>query len=343
MKLGLLLASSANAATLFSGVYNSIAQQMINQASGYLDTMKTLTTPIDIAGNANLLNAIDAFDTAITDMDTQVLVDIISSLDVNLLIDADGNFNADALVTVFQGLDPTMLQNLQTEFTNAIPAETMTTINNSMSAFLDLGDVFQSIMNNEIELSNFAALYNDFADAVTGLDSAFDNQILGGSTAMLLTYSSLITTVTEKALVVWESIGDIEFSFRSANVLVNLGIEDRLNDIGHNDGESYLCTAGNNGFFNTVQEAVDFIPDVMVTNFRPPITSAMNLYNDFIHGINVGGIDFSMYKVTDTYLNEMFDTIDNVAGSVSGTITEVKTLALPFQAQINGAVTGTFC
>ena len=41
-------------------------------------------------------------------------------------------------------------------------------------------------MNNEIELSNFAAVYNDFASAVTQLDSAFENQILGPSTNALL-------------------------------------------------------------------------------------------------------------------------------------------------------------
>ena len=41
-------------------------------------------------------------------------------------------------------------------------------------------------MNSEIELSNFAAVYNDFASAVTQLDSAFDNQILGSSTNALL-------------------------------------------------------------------------------------------------------------------------------------------------------------
>ena len=42
------------------------------------------------------------------------------------------------------------------------------------------------LMNNEIELSNFAAVYNDFASAVTQLDSAFGNQILGPSTNALL-------------------------------------------------------------------------------------------------------------------------------------------------------------
>ena len=45
-------------------------------------------------------------------------------------------------------------------------------------------------MNNEIELSNFAAVYNDFASAVTQLDAAFGNQILGPSTNALLRMAS---------------------------------------------------------------------------------------------------------------------------------------------------------
>ena len=120
------------------------------------------------------------------------------------MIDADGNFNTDALVTVFSTLDPTVVQALQDQFVAAIPTETMTTINSSMDAFLDLGTVFQGInrtdwhilfnnldlMNNEIELSNFAAVYNDFASAVTQLDAAFGNQILGPSTNALLRMAS---------------------------------------------------------------------------------------------------------------------------------------------------------
>ena len=47
-------------------------------------------------------------------------------------------------------------------------------------------DENSDLMNNEIELSNFAAVYNDFASAVTQLDSAFGNQILGPSTNALL-------------------------------------------------------------------------------------------------------------------------------------------------------------
>ena len=68
------------------------------------------------------------------------------------MIDADGNFNTDALVTVFSTLDPTVVQALQDQFIAAIPTETMTTINSSMDAFLDLGTVFQGMDRIEIKL-----------------------------------------------------------------------------------------------------------------------------------------------------------------------------------------------
>ena len=73
-------------------------------------------------------------------------------------------------------------------------------------------------------------------------------------------------------------------TFRNANTLVEFGIQDRLNEINHVDGESYLCTAGNNGIFDTAKEAVEFLPDVLVTNFRGPTMNLVSLYNDFIHG-----------------------------------------------------------
>ena len=73
------------------------------------------------------------------------LVGIIEGIDINSLIDADGNFNTDALVTVFSFLDPTIVQAFQDQFIAAIPTKTMTTINSSMDAFLDLGTVFQGM------------------------------------------------------------------------------------------------------------------------------------------------------------------------------------------------------
>jgi len=343
MKLAALLAASANAATLFSPIYESIASSMVNQASGMLQTIKTLDTPIDVANNAQLVSAIDAFDAALTGMDNAALVAVIENLDITALLDADGNLDTNALVTVFSSLDPAVVQDLQTAFVAAVPAETMTQLNSSMDAFLDLGTVFQDIMNNNIELSNFAAIYNDFADAITGLDAVFGNNVLGSTTNALLSYSSIVTTLAEKALVVWESYDDIRISFRNANTLVEFGIQDRLNEINHVDGESYLCTAGNNGIFDTAKEAVEFLPDVLVTNFRGPTMNLVSLYNDFIHGIEIGSFDLSMYELNESDVDMAFTMIDNMAGSVAGTLVEVKTLALPFSGQINSAITNSFC
>ena len=41
---------------------------------------------------------------------------------------------------------------------------------------------------------------------------------------------------------------------------------------------------GQNGIFDTAKEAVEFLPDVLVTNFRGPTMNMVSLYNDFIHG-----------------------------------------------------------
>merc|ERR1712227_34761 len=277
---------------------------MVNQASGMLQTIKTLDAPIDVANNAQLVNAIAA------------LVSMIQNLDITALIDADGNLDATALVTVFSELDPATVQELQTAFVAAVPAETMSQLNASMDAFIDLGTVFQDIMNNNIELSNFAAIYNDFADAVVDLDSVFGNNVLGSTTNALLSYTSVVTTLAEKALVVWESYDDIRISFRNADTLVQFGIEDRLNAINHVDGQSYLCTMGENGIFDTAKEAVEFIPDVLVTNFRGPTMNMISLYNDFIHGIEIGSFDLSRYELNEADLDAAFTMIDNVAGSI---------------------------
>merc|ERR1711962_1208497 len=326
-----ILAASANAATLFSPIYEQIAQTMITQASGMLQTIKTLDAPIDVANTPQLVNAIDQFDAALTGMDNAALVSVIENLDVT------------ALVTVFSTLDPTVVQDLQDAFVAAVPAESMAQLNSSMDAFVDLGTVFQDIINNNIELSNFAAIYNDFADAVVGLDSVFGNNVLGSTTNALLSYSSVVTTLAEKALVVWESYDDIRISFRNADTLVQFGIEDRLNEINHVDGQSYLCTMGQNGIFDTAKEAVEFLPDVLVTNFRGPTMNLVSLYNDFIHGIEIGSFDLSLYELNEVDVDAAFTMIDDVAGSIAGTLVEIKTLALPFSGQINSAITNSFC
>ena len=46
----------------------------MNQASGMLTGLTALDAPIDIAGNAALVGAINEFNTALTTMDNQVRV-----------------------------------------------------------------------------------------------------------------------------------------------------------------------------------------------------------------------------------------------------------------------------
>jgi len=338
-----LFAASANASTLFSPIYEYVAQSLVNQASVMLTGLTVLDTPIDIAGNAALVGAINDFNTALTTMDNQALVGIIEGIDINSLIDADGNFNTDALVTVFSTLDPTIVQALQDQFIAAIPTETMTTINSSMDAFLDLGTVFQDLMNNEIELSNFAAVYNDFASAVTQLDSAFGNQILGPSTNALLSYSTLVTTLAEKFLVVQESRDDIRIAFRNANTLVEFAIGDILDSIGHTDGNSVWCSAAQNGMLSTTKQYVDFLPDVVVTNYYPPVSSALNIYNDFIHGVSFGSFNLGSYKIDEAQLDTAIIAFEDIAGQISGSLTELNALVTPFLPQVNNAFERLLC
>jgi len=338
-----LLAASANASTLFSPIYEYVAQSLVSQATGMLTDLATLTTPIDVAGNPALVAAINDFNTALTNMDNQALVSIISGIDINALVDADGNFNTDALATVFNGLDAGMMQELQDQFVAAIPADTMTTINSSMDAFLDLGTVFQDLMNSEIELSNFAAVYNDFASAVTQLDSAFGNQILGSSTNAILSYSTLVTTLGEKFLVVNESYDDIRISFRNANTLVEFAIGDILDSIGHSDGNSVWCSAAQNGMLSTTKQFVDFLPDVVISNYYPPVSSATNIYNDFVHGLTFGSFNLGHYKIDETQLQTAVTNFENMAGQISGSLTEVNALMTPFLPQVNNAFERLLC
>jgi len=338
-----LLAASANASTLFSPIYEYVAQSLVSQASGMLTGLTALDTPLDIAGNAALVAAINDFNTALTTMDNAALVSIIEGIDVNSLFDADGNFNTDALVTVFSGLDPAVVQVLQDQFVAAIPAETMATINSSMEAFLDLGTVFQDLMNSEIELSNFAAVYNDFASAVTQLDSAFDNQILGSSTNALLSYSTLITTLGEKFLVVNESRDDIRIAFRNANTLVEFAVGDILDTIGHTDGNSVWCSAAQNGILSTTKQFVDFLPDVVITNYYPPVSSAVNVYNDFIHGLSFSNFNLGQYKIDEAQLQAAVTMFGNTSAQISGSLTELNALVTPFLPQVNNAFERILC
>lgn len=75
----LVLAASGNASTLFSPIYEYVAQSLVNQASGMLTGLTALDSPIDIAGNAALVGAINDFNTALTTMDNQAIKPLLVS------------------------------------------------------------------------------------------------------------------------------------------------------------------------------------------------------------------------------------------------------------------------
>ena len=60
-------------------------------------------------------------------------------------------------------MDPTVVENLRTSFVDNLDAEQMADLTTSMEYFTELSSVFQDLMNNEIEASNFMAMYNDVA------------------------------------------------------------------------------------------------------------------------------------------------------------------------------------
>lgn len=342
MKVTLPLLASANAVTLFSPIYENVAHLLISRSSDMLTSLSQLNEPIDIAGNGALVSAITDFNAALNSMDNSDLVEIIENIDIMLLLNDEGSFNIDSLAMVFSNLDPIIVQSLQDEFITALPTDTLAIVNSSMNAFLDLGTVFQDLLNNEIELSNFVAVYNDFASAATQLDTAFGNQILGGATNAFLSYSSLITTLAEKMLVVQESKDAIQIAFRNANTLVELAIDDRLDRISH-DGGSYWCTAARNGMLDTTQEFIEFIPDVIISNYYGPVSMVINLYNDFIHGVTIRNFNLGLYKINEKNLEVAISSLDSATGAISGTLTELNALSNPFQPRINNGFESLLC
>ena len=186
-----------------------------------LTGLTALDTPIDIAGNSALVGAINDFNTALTTMDNQVRVFTLTKmtwLDWKSVKPKKstcwyhwGNRHQqfDWCWWQFQYRRPS--NSFQYAWSNSC-SNTSRSIhcsdpnwnhdNNQQldGCFLGFGNCFPryesywnkilfynvDLMNNEIELSNFAAVYNDFASAVTQLDSAFGNQILGPSTNAFL-------------------------------------------------------------------------------------------------------------------------------------------------------------
>ena len=60
-------------------------------------------------------------------------------------------------------MDPIVVEDLRTSFVDNLSDEAKDSLTTSMEYFTELSSVFQDLMNNEIEASNFMAMYNDVA------------------------------------------------------------------------------------------------------------------------------------------------------------------------------------
>ena len=60
-------------------------------------------------------------------------------------------------------MDPVVVEDLRTSFVDNLSDEAKDSLTTSMEYFTELSSVFQDLMNNEIEASNFMAMYNDVA------------------------------------------------------------------------------------------------------------------------------------------------------------------------------------
>merc|ERR1711868_105667 len=134
------LAASASASTLFAGVYNSIAGQIKDQVVSLLQSV-----PNDVPALTAFNAEINAFADALAAIPNDELVALIDNVDITTLVDDNGDFNANALATVFSTMDPTVVENLRTSFVDNLDDTAKASLTTSMEHFTELSSVFQDI------------------------------------------------------------------------------------------------------------------------------------------------------------------------------------------------------
>merc|ERR1712227_448161 len=261
------LAASASASTLFAGVYNSIAGQIKDQVVSVLQSV-----PDAVPALAAFQTEIDAFADALAAIPNDELV---------ALIDDNGDFNANALATVFSTMDPTVVENLRTSFVDNLDDTAKASLTTSMEHFTELSSVFQDIMNNEIEISNFMAMYNDVAGALVNFDDAFGNALLPSWATTVMDYGQYVTVAAEKAVVLYEEIvsGDLPMEFTRAVETTYFSVGQRVSEMDGDESENFMCRAGQTRFFTVAEKTFEYAPDAIVANFRIPVVDAVNFYN----------------------------------------------------------------
>jgi len=343
MKLQAALLASASATTLLQPLYTSIAGNIKDTVSAQIVKIK------DVSAFSGFSSQIDAFVTQFNDIDDSVFIDLIANVDFASLVNDDGTFDPAALVTVLTQTDGTELipQSVVDDMTTAILGsmtdDQKALINTSMNYFGEMTDVFQEIMNNEVELSNFLALFNDVSLAMTNFNEAFDNQLLGSSLDLLLEYGTIATRVAEKAVVFWEDAQSLPNQFDLAYQLSKLQVEAHINEMDGSEDESFMCRAAQTGIFEVLEATFEYAPDAIVAKMRGPVEDFAAVFNDFVHGVPY------IYVAKDYFnpelVSAMFDQLNNLLNSIAGSIKELSAPVTVFQLNgpLNSYLENQFC
>merc|ERR1712131_355459 len=127
-------AASASANTILAPVYESIAGQIKSTAVTYI------RETANVAAFSGFATQIEAFAVALEDIPNSDLVNLMDNVDITTLTDADGNFNTDALATVFSTMDPTVVEDLRVSFVNNMDPAALDSITTSMEYFVELSE-----------------------------------------------------------------------------------------------------------------------------------------------------------------------------------------------------------
>lgn len=338
MKLFAAIAASASANTILAPLYESIAGQIKSTAVEYIRGTK------DIAAFVAVAIQIEDFAVALEAIPNSELVDLMEGVDITTLTDADGNFNADALATVFNTMDPAVVDGLKTSFVNNLDPASMESLTTSMEYFTELSETVQDLMNNEIEVSNFIAIYNDVAGALVNFNDAFGGELMGSSLSAIVDYGRYATVLAEKAMIVYEESGVLMREFSAAQRMIEFSVNERINEMDGAEGDGFMCRAGQTGVMDVFAKTFEYAPDAIVANAKVPVIDTIQFYNDFVHGLPFG-ISETAQVINVDNIEAVFDQVDSMLLSISGSITEI---GAPLQLatidrQIDNFVMNTFC
>lgn len=217
-------------------------------------------------------------------------------------------------------------------------------ITTSMEYFVELSETVQDLMNNEIELSNFMAMYNDVAGALVNFNDAFGGELMGSSLSAILDYGRYATVLAEKAMIIYEEAGVIAREFSAAQRMIEFSVSERVAEMDGDEGDGFMCRASQTGVFETFIKTFEYAPDAIVANAKVPVIDSVQFYNDFVHGLPFG-ISETAQTINVANIDAVFDQIDSALLAVSGSITEI---AAPLQLstidrQVDAFVGNMFC